>query len=730
MTDTPRFPVRDFLTPRYWPTWLLLGLLRLIILLPDPALRTLATTLGRLGYHLMPERRRITRVNIEKVFPQRDPATRKRLARESFASATYAVFESAIAWWAPDARLKDCYVLEGREELEKALAGGKGVILLGGHYTTLEISGRLLGYEVPNVWPTYKRAHNPLVEALMHRARSRNNAGLIESSDFRGILRRLKNNDVVWIAPDQDFGADRCVFAPFMGIPAVTLTATARLARLSGAPVLPYYSRRLPDGRYRLRIAPPLPGFPTGDDVTDATAINRAIETGVREAPGQYLWGHRRFRTRPRGDPQFYPARRDRNLRRYSRLLALLSLPALLYTAGTAWRHRSGLYLRERLGLGGWPVGPVDIWLHAASVGEVNAVMPLIHLLTERHPDQSLLLTVNTPSGQAAAVRALPARVPCHYLPIDWQFAVRRFLGRIRPRASLVVETELWPNLYLQAHYQGAPVTIINGRISKRTGEAPMAIRRIYYRTLESVYAILARSEEDAEHFRKLAFPPDYLSVVGNLKFAAASQAVAEPFRTDRPYVLAASTRPGEEKRIVACWQKPELADHLLIIVPRHPKRLHRILKDLSGFCMKVAVRSRGESLRPDTRIYLADTFGELGSFIAGSEFVIMGGSFEPFGGQNILEVARNGKAVIFGPHMTNFQDEAKIFVEREAGLQVSDPDRLCAAIARLLAEPELATQLGQNGQQLMQEMGDMAERYLVLLEDVLPIFQSDASAS
>lgn len=729
MTET-RFPVRDFLAPRYWPTWVGLGLLRLLIVLPDPALRALARTLGRLGYLLMPGRRQITRINIDRVFPDRDPASRKRLIRESFASAAYAVFESAIAWWAPEARLRDRYVLDGKEELENALAGGKGVILLGGHYTTLEISGRLLGYEVPNVYPTYKRAHNPLVEELMRRARSRNNAGLIESGDFRGILRRLKNNHIVWIAPDQDFGADRCVFAPFMGIPAVTLTATARLARLSGAPVLPYYSRRLPGGRYQLRIAPRLAGFPSGDDVTDATAINRAIESGVSEAPGQYLWGHRRFRTRPRGEPQFYPARRDRNLRRYSRLLGLLSLPALLYTVWTAWRHRSGQYLRERLGLGGWPAGPVDIWLHAASVGEVNAVLPLIRLLTERHPDRSLLLTVNTPSGHATAVRALPDRLPCHYLPIDWQFAVRRFLGRIRPRASLVVETELWPNLYLQAHYQGAPVTIINGRISQRTGEAPLPVRRIYYRTLESVYAILARSEKDAEHFRKLAFHPDYLSVVGNLKFAAVRQAVAEPFPTDRPYVLAASTRPGEEKLVVDCWQTLELPDHLLIIVPRHPRRLSRILKDLAGSGIKVAVRSRGDPLQPDTRVYLADTFGELTSFIAGSEFVIMGGSFEPFGGQNILEVARNGKAVIFGPHMANFEDEARIFLERQAALQVNDPDGLRTAIARLLAEPELATQLGRNGQQLMQDMGDMAERYLDKLEALLPLFQSEASAS
>ena len=718
-----RFRPQDYLAPRYWPTWVGLGLLRLIILLPDPALRTLARGLGHLGYHLMPQRRRITRTNIDRVFPELDKAARRRLVHDSFAAATYAVFESAIAWWAPDRRLQNRYTLEGRDHLDAALARGKGVILLGGHYTTLEISGRLLGYEVPNVYPTYKQAHNPLVEALMSRARRRNNAGLIESSDFRGIIRRLKHNDVIWFAPDQDFGADRCVFAPFMGIPAVTLTATARLARLSGAPVLPYYSRRLPDGRYALRIGPPLQDFPSGDDVRDATAVNRAIEIGVREAPGQYLWGHRRFRTRPRGEPQFYRARRDRNLRRYSRALLLVSLPAIGYTLWQAWRQRDPAYLRERLGFGPWPGGPFDHWFHAASVGEVNAVAPLIERLRERWPDARVLLTVNTPSGRRTAERRFGEAIAIGYLPIDWLFAVRRFLNRIRPRNSLVVETELWPNLYLEAHYRGAPVSLVNARLSSRSIRAPVWVQRILGRTLESVHTILARSAEDAERYRQFAFPAEHLEVVGNLKFAQPETASATPFETDRPYVLAASTRPGEERRLATLWRRlaPEA---LLIIVPRHPKRLKAILADLADSGLPVAVRSRGEPVTDRTRIYVADTFGELPAFIAGSRFVIMGGSLEPFGGQNILEAARAGKAVIFGPHMDNFADEARLFVERHAGRQVKDDAALEAAVSDLLTHPELAESMGREGRALMDEMAGMADRYLDRLCERLPRFR------
>ncbi len=719
-----RFRPRDYLAPRYWPTWLGLGLLRLVILLPDPALRGLSRGLGRLGVHLMPERRRITRTNIDRVFPELDKAARRRLVRESFASAVQAVFESAIAWWAPDARLQGRYVLEGKQELERALEGGKGAILLGGHYTTLEISGRLLGHEVPNVWPTYKRAHNPLVEALMRVARSRNNAGLIESSDFRGILRRLKQNDVIWFAPDQDFGADRCVFAPFMGIPAVTLTATARLARLSGAPVLPYYSRREPDGTWRLRIGPPLADFPSGDELADATAVNRAIEIGVREAPGQYLWGHRRFRTRPRGEPQFYRARRDRNLRRYSRALALLSLPAIGHTLWTAWREGGPRYARERLGLGPWPAGPFDHWFHAASVGEVNAVAPLIERLRERWPQARILLTVNTPSGLRTAEGRFHEAIATAYLPIDWLFAARRFLNRIHPRNSLVVETELWPNLYLEAHYRGTPVTLINARLSPRSTNAPIWVQRILGRTLESVHTILARSDEDAERYRQLAFPGEHLDVIGNLKFAQSATASRTPFEAGRPYVLAASTRPGEERRLARLWQR--LDKTLLIIVPRHPRRLKAILDDLADTGLPVAVRSRGEPITAETRIYVADTFGELPAFIAGSRFVIMGGSLEPFGGQNLLEAARAGKAVILGPHMDNFADEARLFLEHNAARQVQDDAELDAAIRELLADPDLAAEMGRNGQALMTELADMADRYLDRLEARLPTFRPE----
>lgn len=721
------FQVKDFLAPKYWATWLGLGVLRLSCYLPFAWLIHIGTALGWMGFYLLPGRRRITRTNVRLAFPDLNEQQQLSIVKHSFYSASIAIFESAFSWWGSDSKIRPLYQIEGLEHLQTAKKAGKGVILLGGHYTTLEISGRLLAYESPDIFPTYKRAHNRLFEAVMTHQRRRVSAGLIKSSDMRAILRCLKDNKIVWYAPDQDFGIQNSVFAPFMGVPTATLTITARLAKRSGAPVLPFYSERLPHQQgYRLRVGAPLKSFPTGNDVADATAINHAIEQQVRRTPEQYLWGHRRFKTRPHGEPLFYKPRRDSSLRKYSLLLGVLALPAIIYTAWQAWRYDDRRYLTERLGVANYLPGPFDIWLHAASVGEVNAVIPLVELIVQRHPDLSLIVTVNTPTGGITARKKLPPGVACCYLPIDWQFAVERFTARIQPRALLVAETEVWPNLYLHCLHKGIHLTIINGRLASRMQSASRWIKRVYCRALEEVYWILARSEQDRDNFVAMGAKASYTRVIGNIKFSTSQQDRVEPFTADRPYVLAASTRDGEEKLIAECWKKLSPERRFLIIVPRHPKRLSQILRDLRPLDLNIAVRSQNEPIAQDTQIYLADTFGELRQFIAGSQFVVMGGSIKPFGGQNILEVARAGKGVIFGPHMDNFSNEAALFVDHEAGLQIKTDAELCATIARLLSEPDRADQLGANGLNLMQQTGDMAERYLQELENLLPVFQSD----
>ncbi|ADH85296.1 LpxL/LpxP family Kdo(2)-lipid IV(A) lauroyl/palmitoleoyl acyltransferase [Desulfurivibrio alkaliphilus] len=293
-------------TPLSWLSWLGMGLFWLLIQLPTRWLQRLGRGLGLVLYTLLPGRRQIARTNLQLCFPELTDREREHLVRENFASSAMAIFEALLGWWGSDRRIAALYTVEGEENLAAARADGSGVILLGGHYTTLEISGRLFGPHVQGIYPIYKPAKNPVVERLMVQARKRYFDDLLPNTDLRGVVRQLRRGNATWYAPDQDFGRRDTVFAPFMGVPAASLVATARLAKLGRAKVLPFYSQRLPDGRYLVRIEPALENFPSGDDVADATTVNQVIEKQVRRAPEQYLWIHQRFKTRPPGEPDLY----------------------------------------------------------------------------------------------------------------------------------------------------------------------------------------------------------------------------------------------------------------------------------------------------------------------------------------------------------------------------------------------------------------------------------------
>jgi len=306
--------LRDFLAPRYWLTWLGLGLLRSAMLLPYRAQITLGAGLGVLIYHLMPWRRRVAQINIALCFPEFNAAQQHTLVKDDFRSAGISLLETALSWWGRRAQLEPLCRVEGLEHLQNALQQKRGVILLSAHFTCLEIGGRLLALQ-QRFHVMYKKHRNPLFEAVMKQAREHNYERAIERHDVRGMLRSLKQGNAVWYAPDQDFGAQHSVFAPFMGVTCATLAAPARLAKLSGAPVVPFFPQRLDDGRgYRLVLLPAMINFPSGDDVADATRINGVIEHAVRRAPEQYLWLHRRFKTRPPGEAPLYPKRRKKKL--------------------------------------------------------------------------------------------------------------------------------------------------------------------------------------------------------------------------------------------------------------------------------------------------------------------------------------------------------------------------------------------------------------------------------
>lgn len=300
--------VNPTLHPRHWPIWVAFGLLRLITLLPTAILHALGRNLGRL-YRLLGRRRtRIARINIDLCFPELSAAERAALVRRHFEAVGIGLFELGLAWWGSDQRLRQLATWHGLEHLRAAHAQGRGVILLSAHFTTLEFGGRLISMceGFAPIKGLYRPNENPVVERFIRGNRERHFDALILREDIRSMVRTLKAGEIVWYAPDQNFGHKGSVFAPFFGVPAATTTATTRLASLGKAAVMPFFTRRLPDGRYEQIIYPPLDDFPGPSTEDDAERINRIIEDWVRQAPEQYFWTHRRFKDRPDDGPRFY----------------------------------------------------------------------------------------------------------------------------------------------------------------------------------------------------------------------------------------------------------------------------------------------------------------------------------------------------------------------------------------------------------------------------------------
>jgi 3-deoxy-D-manno-octulosonic-acid transferase len=278
------------------------------------------------------------------------------------------------------------------------------------------------------------------------------------------------------------------------------------------------------------------------------------------------------------------------------------------------------------------------------------------------------------------------------------------------------METELWPNLHEYCYNYGIRVVIINGRMSHKTMNAKGWMRHLIARSIEYTHTILARTQLDKDHFLERAAREEKVKVLGNLKYATVPTEQAEPINLNKPYVLAASTHDDEEFQLAKMWRQLGIDSHLLVIVPRHPKRLSAILKQLDSLGLATAVRSRGEQPAENTRLYIADTFGELGGFIAGADFTFMGGSLVPVGGHNILEVARAGKAVIFGPQMSAFHDECNAFLQQQAGRQVQDVNELGEVVKQWLADPTQPARLGNNARQLVAAQQHVLDDYLEAL--------------
>ncbi|HSY97166.1 MAG TPA: LpxL/LpxP family Kdo(2)-lipid IV(A) lauroyl/palmitoleoyl acyltransferase [Steroidobacteraceae bacterium] len=295
----------ELLLPRYWATWAGLSLMRAMELLPFPVQRRVGSALGRLIRRLPLAYVRIARCNIELCMPALSPQGRAELLDRHCESLGMALCETADTWWSSDRRVHQLAEVQGLENLQAALAKGRGAIMIGGHFTTIEIATRILGTVVPlNV--VYRPTKNALLSHIMFTSFSRHGKP-IAHDDIRTMIRALKKNEAVWYAPDQSYRNKGAAMVHFFGIPAATTTATSRLARISGAAVLTYFPERLPgNAGYRVVIGPALENFPGADSTYDAERFNRLLEAQIRRVPEQYLWVHRRFKGLGADYPDYY----------------------------------------------------------------------------------------------------------------------------------------------------------------------------------------------------------------------------------------------------------------------------------------------------------------------------------------------------------------------------------------------------------------------------------------
>jgi len=379
-------------------------------------------------------------------------------------------------------------------------------------------------------------------------------------------------------------------------------------------------------------------------------------------------------------------------------LLLHLALPLILLRL--LWRARRQPAYREHWGerFGRYqsrPPGPC-LWLHAVSVGETRAAQPLVEALLRRYPDHWLLLTGMTPTGRETAAQVFAAhadRVHYVYAPYDFPFAVARFFRHFQPRAGILMETEIWPNLLAGAHQAGVPVMLANARLSARSARGYERFSALSRPALTQLSLVAAQSEADAARFRQLGALT--VPVCGNIKFDVAPPATAltlgEGWRRhlgERPVWLAASTREGEEEEILSAFAALEISGLLLILVPRHPQRFDAVAA-LAVTRDFPTVRRSQALPGADTRVWIGDSMGEMAAYYRCADAALIGGSLLPFGGQNLIEAAACGCPTLLGPHTYNFAQAAEDAVAAGAALRIAGSTELAPALQQLFMDHE-----------------------------------------
>ena len=388
----------------------------------------------------------------------------------------------------------------------------------------------------------------------------------------------------------------------------------------------------------------------------------------------------------------------------YSLALGLLALGYLpLFLWRKVWRAGYPLALAERLGGAPLRPGPDRFWVHAVSVGEVMAAVPLVRALRKRWPGTEIVVSTVTATGAQVARARLPEAGAAFVFPLDFAYATRRAIARVRPRCFIALETELWPNLLRCLAEAGIPAVLVNGRISDRSYRRYAWVRGLFRRVLADVALFAMQSDEDARRIRNLGAPAERVVVTGNLKLEAAppGEEAGRAWRRllhlgDEGVLVAGSTHRGEEAVVLDAFAslRDGAAPLRLVLAPRHPERVDEV-EDLARARGLRPVRRSRIDAEPAGDVILLDTVGELAAVYAAADVIFVGGSFVPIGGHNVIEAALHAKPVIFGPHMSNFRDAAALLLEARGAIQLQDAAELGPTVRALLEDPAARGALG-----------------------------------
>jgi 3-deoxy-D-manno-octulosonic-acid transferase len=417
-------------------------------------------------------------------------------------------------------------------------------------------------------------------------------------------------------------------------------------------------------------------------------------------------------------------------IRRLYSLLIYVAAPFAF--AGVLWRgvrdrsYREGL--SERFGWGRRMTAPT-IWLHAVSLGEMSAAAPLVRALRSRYPENPLVLTTATPTGRARARGSFGDTVDVRFLPYDTPGAVARFLDRIQPRLAIIMETELWPNLFRECEHRGVPLVLASARLSAKSVSRYRRSGNLFRGIFSASSLIAAQTLKDAERFVAIGAQSARTRVIGNIKFdmelgagvVDQGRALRSSFGSARPTWIAGSTHAGEEEQVLAAHEelRADRADALLLLVPRHPDRFRAVADLLSSRGLRFTRRSSGMLPDAATPVMLVDSVGELAALYASADVAFVGGSLVPIGGHNLLEPAALGVPVLTGPYHSNGRDVARLLLEQGAALQVVDARELGAALVRLLADPAERRRIGAIGQHIVESNRGSVARLLELIESL-----------